>query len=243
VSYTFRAVPTVAGFLICLVGRPGMEQIEEVVYLVDDDEAVREAIADLLEAAEMTVISFDSAEGFLGHERSDTAGCLVLDLQLPEISGLDLQERLSGKSGPPIIFITAHGDVPSSVRAMKAGAIEFLTKPLDREALIAAVRTAFVRDRENRERLTELAELNKRYSLLSPRERQVLPLLVAGLLNKQSAAILGITPVTLQIHRGQIMRKMAAASFADLVRMCAALGIPHATEKSVKRPADNHPAT
>lgn len=211
-----------------------MKQLGEVVYLVDDDEGVREAIADLLESAQMTVISFESAASFLSHERLDAAGCLVLDLQLPEIGGLDLQERLGGESDLPIVFITGHGDIPSSVRAMKAGALEFLTKPVDRKVLIAAVQTAFTRNRENRERRAELAMLQNRYSLLTPRERDVIPLLVAGFLNKQSAAILGITPVTLQIHRGQIMRKMGAASFAELVRMCAAIGIPDSAQKSAK---------
>jgi FixJ family two-component response regulator len=148
------------------------------------------------------------------------------------MSGLVLQEHLGCKSSLPIVFITAHGDIPSSVRAMKAGAIEFLTKPIDREALIAAIRTAFARDRENREHQANLSELQNRFSLLSPREREALPLVVAGFLNKQSAAMLGITEVTLQIHRRQVMRKMAAASFADLVRMCEALGIPDATQKS-----------
>jgi len=205
-------------------------QLGEVVYLVDDDTSFRESIAYLLGAYEMEVISFDSAVNFLRYKRLDTAACLVLDLQLPEMNGLDLQERL-GDSAPPIIFITGHGDISSSVRAMKAGAIEFLTKPVDREALIIAVRTALARDRDNRVRQAELAELRDRFSLLSPREREVLPLVVAGYLNKQSAAILGITEITLQIHRGQIMRKMAAASFAELVRMCGALGIPGAARR------------
>jgi FixJ family two-component response regulator len=217
-----------------------VKQLGEVVYLVDDDEGVREAIADLLESAQIAVITFESAASFLSHERLDAAGCLVLDLRLPDISGLDLQERLGAESELPIVFITGQGDIPSSVRAMKAGALEFLTKPVDREVLLAAVQTAFARDRQNRERRTELAILRNRYSLLSPRERDVVPLLVAGLLNKQSAAILGITPVTLQIHRGQIMRKMGAASFAELVRMCAAIGIPDAAHKLANAPSSLH---
>jgi FixJ family two-component response regulator len=217
-----------------------VKQSGEVVYLVDDDESVREAIVDLLESLQLAVISFESAAGFLRHQRLDTAACLVLDLQLPEMSGLVLQEQLGGKS-LPIVFITAHGDIPSSVRAMKAGAIEFLTKPVDREALIAAIRTAFARDRENRKHQANLSELQNRFSLLSPREREALPLVVAGFLNKQSAAMLGITEVTLQIHRRQIMRKMAAASFADLVRMCEALGIPDTTQKSTMQIAGIQP--
>ena len=219
-----------------------MKQLGEVVYLVDDDESVREAIADLLESLQLAVISFESAASFLRHQRLDSAACLVLDLQLPEMSGLVLQEQLGCKSSLPIVFITAHGDIPSSVRAMKAGAIEFLTKPVDREALIAAIHTAFARDRENRAHQANLSELQNRFSLLSPREREVLPLVVAGFLNKQSAAMLGITEGTLQIHRRQIMRKMAAASFADLVRMCEALGIPDATQKSTMHIAGIQPA-
>jgi FixJ family two-component response regulator len=201
-----------------------------MVYLVDDDLSVREAIAGLLESVGIDILNFDSAESFLRHERADSAGCLVLDLQLPEMSGLELQEKLRHSSSPPIIFITGRGDSPSSVRAMKAGAIEFLTKPIDSEALIAAIRAALSRDRENRRRTAELEELQRRYSHLTPREREVLPLVAAGFMNKQSAAMLGITGVTLQNHRGQIMRKMAADSLAELVRMCEALGIPHATK-------------
>jgi FixJ family two-component response regulator len=215
------------------VTRPG-----ELVYLVDDDQSVREAITGLLEAVQIDVLNFDSAESFLRHERSDSAGCLLLDLQLPEMSGLDLQERLRHSSSTPIIFITGRGDIPSSVRAMKAGAFEFLTKPIDSDTLIAAVRTALSRDREYRMRQSELAEMRARYSRLTPREREVLPLVVAGFMNKQSAAMLGITAVTLQNHRGQIMRKMAAASLAELVRMCGALGIPFATQKPVRHGAD-----
>jgi FixJ family two-component response regulator len=197
----------------------------EVVYLVDDDAHIREAIAELLKTVRLNVISFESAASFLRHERSESAGCLVLDLQLPDMNGLELQEQLGRQSDLPIIFITGRGDIPSSVRAMKAGAIEFLTKPLDPDALIATIRTALDRGRDRRERQAELAELRHRYALLSPREREVLPLVVGGFLNKQAAAMLGITLVTLQIHRGQIMRKMIAPSFAELVRMCQAIGI------------------
>ena len=198
----------------------------EVVYLVDDDESIREAMAGLLEAISITAVSFESAEDFLKYERSDSAGCLVVDLQLPAMSGFDLQERLARNPSLPIIFLTGTGDIPSSVRAMKAGAMEFLTKPVNKEQLVAAIRTGFARDRENRKREAHIADLQSRLSRLSAREREVLPLMVAGFLNKQSAAMLGITEVTLQIHRGRIMRKMAATSFADLVRMCVAIGIP-----------------
>jgi FixJ family two-component response regulator len=154
-----------------------------VVYLVDDDASVREAITGLLESVQIDVLNFESAESFLRHERSDSAGCLLLDLQLPAMSGLELQEKLHHSSNPPIIFITGRGDISSSVRAMKAGAIEFLTKPIDSDALIAAVRTALSRDRDDRVRQAELAELQRRYSRLSPREQQVLPLISAGFMN------------------------------------------------------------
>jgi FixJ family two-component response regulator len=198
----------------------------EVVYLVDDDAAVREALSELLASLRIEHVTFSSAAEYLGFVRSDSCACLVLDVQMPEITGLDLQRQLAGESSPPIIFISGHGDVPSTVRAMKAGAIEFLTKPIDPQALLAAIEAAFVKDREQRRRTADLAELQRRFSLLTPREREVLPLVASGMLNKQAAAFLGITDVTLQVHRGQIMKKMEANSFADLVRMAGKLGIP-----------------
>jgi FixJ family two-component response regulator len=198
----------------------------EIVYLVDDEACVRDAITDLLETVDVTVVSFESARAFLDHRREDDAGCLLLDLQLPEMSGLELQERLVSTSSLPIIFMSGRGDIASSVRAMKRGALEFLTKPIDGGALLESVRTAFHRDREIRLRHAEMTSLRNRLATLSPREREALPLIVAGFLNKQSAAMLGISEVTLQIHRGQIMRKMAAVHFADLVRQCGLLGIP-----------------
>jgi FixJ family two-component response regulator len=219
-----------------------MRNTGEIVYLVDDDPRVRQAITELLESFQLTVISFESAASYLAHARVDTAACLVLDLQLPQMNGLDLQKQLGPESGPPIVFISGHGDIPSTVCAMKAGAVEFLTKPVDPEALFTAVRSAFDQDRDRRRQQADLAGLQRRLALLSAREREVLPLVVAGLLNKQSAAILGITEVTLQIHRGQIMRKMAATSFAELVRMSGKLGIVGYTQPH-KRPgtADHAP--
>ena len=196
----------------------------EVVYLIDDDAAVRESIAGFLFAARIDVVCFESAADYLEHVKSDGAACLILDLQLPMITGLDLQRRLSEECAPPIIFISGRGDVPSTVQAMKAGAIEFLTKPVNPEVLLPTIACAFARDRENREKRAEMTGLKKRWEQLSPRERDVLPLVVKGLLNKQSAAALGITEVTLQIHRSNIMKKMAADSFADLVRMAEKLG-------------------
>ena len=203
-----------------------VKQTGEVVYLVDDDISIREAMTELLELLGLAVISFESAESFLRHERADSAACLILDLQLPEMSGLELQRRLAQSSNLPVIFITGHGDIPSSVRAMKGGALEFLTKPVDREALTLAVRAALDLNRDSRVRQADIADIRNRLSLLTPRERQVLPLLVTGYLNKQVAAMLGISEVTVQIHRGRIMRKMVASSFADLVRACGLIGIP-----------------
>jgi FixJ family two-component response regulator len=195
----------------------------QVAYLIDDDDAVREALTRFLGASGVNVVSFGAAADYLKHPRTDAGACLILDLQLPDISGLELQRKLSGGWGPPIIFISGRGDIRSTVQAMKAGAIEFLTKPINPEALVATVTAAFERDRLNREKRADIAALQERFSRLSPREREVLPLVVRGLLNKQSAAALGITEVTLQIHRSRIMQKMQADSFADLVRMAEKL--------------------
>jgi FixJ family two-component response regulator len=201
------------------------EKPTEVVYIIDDDVGVRESLAGLLSAYQIPVVSFGSAAEFLDYERSDAAACLILDLQLPEITGLELQSRLDDGRAPPIIFISGRGDIPSTVRAMKAGAIEFLTKPVNPEVLMPTIAAALARDRINREKQADMAALKQRWALLSPREREVLPLVVKGLLNKQSAAALGITEVTLQIHRSHIMKKMDAGSFADLVRMAEKLGV------------------
>lgn len=195
----------------------------EIVYMIDDDAGIRESIAGFLFASRIEVICFESAADYLNFKKSDAAACLILDLQLPGINGLELQRRLVEEGAPPIIFISGRGDIPSTVQAMKAGAIEFLTKPVNPELLIPTIASAFARDRINRERRAEMTELRKRWEQLSPRERDVLPLVVKGLLNKQSAAALGITEVTLQIHRSNIMKKMAADSFADLVRMAEKL--------------------
>ena len=202
-----------------------MNSSAEVVYLIDDDSRLREALRGLLEAHGRTVLTFDSAQGYLAHARSDTAACLILDLELPGTNGLDLQQQLGPQSGPPIIFISGRGDIPKTVRAMKAGAIEFLTKPVLPETLLAAVTTALAMDREARKHQIEVDGLRKRLDSLTPREREVLPLVISGLRNKQGAAVLGITEFTFQVHRGQIMRKMRAKSFAELVRMGLALGV------------------
>jgi len=203
-----------------------MRNTGEISYVVDDETSVREAVCAMLDSADIQVLGFESAEAYLCHSRSDVAACLITDLRMPGIGGLELQRRLKAVDSPPIIFISGRGDVPSTAQAMKGGAIEFLTKPLDTAALLTAVTAAFAKDRVQRQQRAELGELQRRLSLLSPREREVLPLIVSGLLNKQAASVLCITEVTLQIHRSQIMRKMAARSFADLVRMAGKLGIP-----------------
>jgi FixJ family two-component response regulator len=203
-----------------------MKPAGDVVYLVDDDTRVREGLENLFDSVDIAVLTFSSAADYLQHLRVDDAACLILDLQMPGIGGLELQSRLAQEGSPPIIFITGRGDIPSTVKAMKAGAIEFLTKPVDTETLLAAVATAFARDRQLRDQRAVLSELERKFALLSPREREVLPLVVKGLLNKQAAAVLGIKEVTLQIHRSQIMQKMAAGSLAELVRMASRLSIP-----------------
>jgi FixJ family two-component response regulator len=200
-------------------------QANEVIYLVDDDVRVCEGLAELLASHNMVVVSFGSAAEYLKHPRVDSAACLILDLNMPQMGGLDLQRQLSGEIGPPIIFMSGKGDIPSTVRAMKGGAIEFLTKPLDEDALLTAIRAAFAQDRKLRRRHADMVKLRERLASLTPREREVLPLVVGGLLNKQAAAVLGISSVTLQVHRGQIMRKMEAKSLAELVRMASRLGI------------------
>ncbi len=196
----------------------------EIVYVVDDDPRIRDSLAELLASFGLVVQCFGSANDYLQHNRDDTCACLVLDIQLPGLDGLELQEQLAA-IGPPIVFITGHGDIPRSVRAIKAGAVEFLTKPVNSDALIAAIHIAFARDRRERAENANLAALRQRWSTLTPREREVLPLIVAGLRNKQAAWNLGITEVTMQVHRGQVMRKMAARSFAELVRMSEKLGL------------------
>jgi FixJ family two-component response regulator len=200
-------------------------QQSETVFVVDDDFRVREALADLFASRNLDCITFASAAEYLRSAKPDGPSCLVLDVSLPDINGLDLQSSLAGDVHPPIVFISGHGDVPSSVRAMKAGAIDFLTKPWSDEDLVQAVRTAIERDRQQQRNAAEMIELEERLATLTPREREVLPLVTRGLMNKQAAAQLGISEVTLQIHRSKIMQKMRAASLADLVRMAAKLDI------------------
>ena len=202
-----------------------MSQDNPIVYVLDDDYRVREALTGLLSSVGFRVEVFASAAEYLKFKKPDSPACLILDLQLPGMSGLDLQREIAGGDAPAIVFVTGHGDVPSSVRAMKAGAVEFLLKPFDDQELLRAIEAAIAQDREARLKRTEMAELQRRYALLTPREREVLPFVVAGLLNKQTAAELGNSEITIQVHRGQIMRKMAASSLADLVKMAGKLGI------------------
>ena len=202
-----------------------MDESDHLVLIVDDDPRIREALAMLLAAFDMQSRSFGSAAEYLAFQRPGVPSCLILDVELPDMSGLDLQ-RQSAEGHPPIVFITGKGDIPTSVRAMKEGAVDFLTKPFSEEDLMRAVRAAIAQDRNTRAKAHELSALRRRHESLTPREREVLPLVASGLLNKQAASELGISEVTLQIHRGKIMQKMEAGSLAELVRMASMLDIP-----------------
>ena len=207
--------------------RPGipMGSEDHTVYVVDDDVRMCEALRELFTSLGMASVTFGSVAEYVAYQKPDLPACLILDVELPDISGLDFQRQLGDAYHPPIVFITGHGDIPSSVRAIKAGAVDFLAKPFSQPDLMAAVDAAITRDRHARLERAERAQLQQRYASLTPRESQVLPLIVSGLLNKQAAAELGISEVTLQIHRSRIMQKMAADSFADLVRMAGQLNI------------------
>jgi FixJ family two-component response regulator len=205
-----------------------MNTDDPIVFVVDDDYRVREALSSLIASVGLRVAAFGSAAEFLESEKPDSPACLVLDLELPGTSGLELQQELAAGDGPPIVFITGHGDIPSSVRAMKAGAIEFLPKPFSEQELLRAIDAAIVLDREARRERSEMGKLQQRYSVLTPREREVLPFVVAGFANKQTAAELGVSEITIGVHRGQIMHKMGARSLAELVRVSDKLGIPRA---------------
>jgi FixJ family two-component response regulator len=198
---------------------------EPIVYVVDDDAGVREAICSLLASAGFRTEGFATAMAFLAHARVDAPSCLVLDLRLPRMSGLDLQRELNrtGRS-IPIVFVTGHGDVLQSVQAMKARAVDYLTKPFRDEQLLDAIQEAFERDGRERDGAAELSGLRACFHSLTPRQREVMALVVAGLLNKQAAAALGTSEIMVKVHRAQVMKKMKAQSLADLVKLSGKLG-------------------
>jgi FixJ family two-component response regulator len=205
--------------------REGTVASSEVVYIVDDDASVIDALSSLLRANGKQVQLFSSGQDFLNFERRDSCACLILDLRMPGLNGLQVQESIAAQTTMPVIFITGRGDIPSTVTAMKGGAMDFLTKPIDETALLACIEKAFEQDRKRRLAALERQILVARYQSLTPREQQVLPMLVSGLLNKQAAGELGITEYTVQIHRGHIMQKMKADSFATLVKIAGKLNI------------------
>ena len=200
-----------------------MEQPDEVVYLVDDDFRVRDSLSALLHSHGRKVVPFGSGQEFLQHQRTDDCACLLLDMSMPAMSGLEVQQQVMARAALPVIFITGRGDVPTTVQAMKGGAIDLLTKPLDEASLLAAITAALAKDRLARAKQHEEAQLRSLYASLTPREQQVLSLLAGGMLNKQAAGHLGITEYTVQVHRGHIMKKLRAKSFAALVKLASKL--------------------
>jgi FixJ family two-component response regulator len=207
-----------------------MADVQGIVFVVDDDISVRESLELLIKNAGWQPRLFESAQEFLVCPRPTIPSCLVLDVSLPGLNGLELQKQLADRSDMPIIFITGYGDVPMSVRAMKAGAVEFLTKPIKDDALLDAIHGAIERSRSALRQESEMRAVRDCYASLTPREREVMALVVSGLLNKQVGGELGISEITVKAHRGQVMRKMKAESLADLVTMAASLGVRAATK-------------
>jgi len=201
-----------------------MTASDHLVLIVDDDSRVREGVQELMSAAGLCSVTFGSAAEYIAYPKPAVPACLILDVELPDVSGLDLQQQI--REGPPIIFVTGHGDIASTVRAIKAGALDFMTKPFDDGELLELVQAALALDRERRAARAKLDCLRRRVESLTAREREVFPLVASGLLNKQAAVYLGISEVTFQIHRTHVMRKMRADSLPDLVRMAASLHIP-----------------
>jgi len=203
-----------------------MKEDRAVVYVIDDDASIRGALDNLLSSVGLAVRVFPTPQEFLHTDRPDAPGCILLDLRLPGMSGLVVQQELAAAGiALPVIFMSGYADVPTTVRAMKAGAVEFLTKPFNEQELLDAVHAAIERDSARRRDAGHTAELHTRFSTLSPREREVMALVAAGRANKQIAAELGVSEVTVKVHRGQVMRKMVARSVADLVRMADQLGV------------------
>jgi FixJ family two-component response regulator len=202
-----------------------MPDATPIIFVVDDDVSVRESLELLIKSAGLRVETFSSAQDFLARARTNVPCCLVLDVRIPGLGGLELQQQIAERTEMPIIFITGYGDVPMTVRAMKAGAVEFLTKPFDDEVLLDAIHQAIERSRVAIQQESEMQALRTCYQALTPREREVMALVVSGLLNKQAGGELGISEITVKAHRGQVMRKMKADSLADLVTMAARLGL------------------
>jgi FixJ family two-component response regulator len=207
-----------------------MPEVPAVVFVIDDDPSMRGALEDLVGSVGLQVQAFASPQDFLQSKLPDAPGCLVLDVRLPGMGGLTFQKELARLGvALPVIFITGHGDIPMSVRAMKAGAVEFLTKPFHDQELLDAIHTAIERDRERRREAVLVAELRERYATLTERERQIMTLVVVGRANKQIAAELNLSEMTVKVHRGQVTRKMHAGSLPELVRMADRLGVPTGT--------------
>jgi FixJ family two-component response regulator len=208
---------------------------DHIIFVVDDDQRIRESLIELLTSFDLHACAFGSAAEYVAYPKPDVPACLILDVELPDVNGLDLQSQMARGNHPHIVFITGHGDIPSSVRAIKAGAVDFLQKPFRQEDLMQAIESALTQNRQARRKGAELTDLQQRLSSLSPRELEVLPLVVSGLLNKQAAAELEISEITLQIHRGNVMKKMRAGSLAELVRMAGVLEIPVARSRHPRK--------